>query len=65
VDEAGRKRAATVLATKPALQTPEKTLKAAARRVSGTLSAWTEQSTGGFIVDQCMNGSRQTCIVSW
>jgi FlaG/FlaF family flagellin (archaellin) len=56
-----------VLATKPALQTPEKTLKAAARRVSGTLSAWTEQSTGGFIVvvDQCMNGSRQTCIVSW
>jgi hypothetical protein len=28
-----------VLATKPALQTPENTPKAAARRASGTLSA--------------------------
>jgi len=39
VDETGRKRAATVLATKPAVQTPENTPKAAARRASGTLSA--------------------------
>ena len=39
MDETGRKRAATVPPTKPALQTPEKTPKAAARLVSGTLSA--------------------------
>uniref|UniRef100_A0A0A9G0I5 Uncharacterized protein n=1 Tax=Arundo donax TaxID=35708 RepID=A0A0A9G0I5_ARUDO len=39
VVETGRKRAAMVPKTKPAVQTPENTPKAAALRVSGTLSA--------------------------
>ena len=47
VDETGRKRAATVLATKPAVQTPENTPKAAARRASGTLSACSREDAYG------------------